>query len=77
MARFSRAIVRRHQRQRRGFGCVAPEVGHRHAEEVRQRFGQPPLVQGADVDEDLAEALAGAGLGLEGGGNLCLGHHAT
>ena len=75
--RGSRAPVRGHERQRRRFGRVAPEVGYWHPEEVRQGFGQPPLVQRADVDEDLAEPLAGAGLGLEGGGDLRLGHHAT
>ena len=69
--------VRRHERQRRRFGRVLPQVRHRHAEEVREGVGQSPLVQGADVDEDLAESLARAGLGLQGGGHLCLGHHAT
>ena len=68
--------LRRDQRQRRWRRRVAPEVGDRHAEEVRQGVGQPPLVQGADVDENLTQPLARVGLGLERGGDLGLRHDA-
>ena len=67
-----------HEGQRRRFGRLALEVGHRHAEEVRQRFGQSPVVQRADVDEHLAQSLATrVGLGLERGGDLTLRHHSA
>ena len=68
--------LRRDQRQRLWRRRVASEVGDRHAEEVRQRIGQTPLVQGADVDEDLTQPLSRVGLGLERGGDLGLRHDA-
>ncbi len=68
--------VRRHERQRRRLRRVTAQVGHRHAEVVRQGVGQAPLVEGAHVDQDLAESLAGVRLRLERGVDLTLGHDA-
>jgi hypothetical protein len=48
-----------------GVGLVAPQVGHRHAEELRQRVHQAPLLEDAHVDKKLAESFTGCRLQLQ------------
>ena len=63
--------------ERLGLRRVATEVGDGHAEEVGQRVDEAALVEGAHVDEHLAEALPGAGLLLQRGRDLGVGHEAA
>ncbi len=60
-----------------GVGLIAPQVGHRHAEELGQGIDQAALFEHAHRDQQLTQTPTGLSLKLEGLLDLGVGDQAA